>query len=85
MPVAKSYLVDILETETISKFWSTLTKITLNYTRSDGHSQVLVREVNDHGAAAAVLAYDPSRKTVLLVKQIVVLLFFVLNDIEVMV
>lgn len=67
--MAKSFLVEILETEIISKFWSTLTKITLNYTRSDGHSQVLVREVNDHGSAAAVLAYDPARKTVLLVKQ----------------
>ena len=54
--MAKSFLVEILETEIISKFWSTLTKITLNYTRSDGHSQVLVREVNDHGSAAAVLA-----------------------------
>ena len=65
----KSFLVEILDTEIISKFWSTLTKITLNYTRSDGRSQILVREVNDHGAAAAVLAYDPNRKTVLLVKQ----------------
>jgi nudix-type nucleoside diphosphatase (YffH/AdpP family) len=67
--VAKSFIVEILETEVLSKFWSTLSKITLKYTRSDGHSQVLEREVNDHGAAAAVLAYDPNRKTVLLVKQ----------------
>jgi nudix-type nucleoside diphosphatase (YffH/AdpP family) len=67
--LAKSFHVDILNTEILSKSWSTLTKITLNYTRNDGRSEVLVREVNDHGAAAAVLAYDRNRKTVLLVKQ----------------
>jgi nudix-type nucleoside diphosphatase (YffH/AdpP family) len=64
-----SFKVDILKSEVIAKFWSTLTKVTLNYTRRDGRSEILLREVNDHGAAAAVLAYDPSRKTVLLVKQ----------------
>ena len=67
--MTKPFKVDILRTEIIAKFWSTLSKITLNYTRRDGRSEVLVREVNDHGAAAAVLAYDPARKTVLLVKQ----------------
>lgn len=78
--MAKSFLVEILETETLSKFWSTLTKITLNYTRSDGQSQVLVREVNDHGAGAAVLAYDPNRKTVLLVKQMRIAAYMVGYD-----
>jgi len=65
----KSYKVEILTQEVISKFWSTLSKVTLNYTRRDGRSETLVREVNDHGDAAAVLALDPKRKTVLLVKQ----------------
>ena len=65
----KSYKVEILAQEIISKFWSTLTKVTLKYTRRDGRSETLVREVNDHGHAAAVLALDPTRKTVLLVKQ----------------
>ena len=62
-------MVEILETEILSKFWSTVTKVTLKYTRGDGRSQILLREVHDHGAGAAVLAYDPLRKTVLLVKQ----------------
>lgn len=75
--MAKSYLVEILSTETLSNFWSTLTKVTLNYTRSDGRSDVLVREVNDHGAAAAVLAYDANRKTVLLVKQMRIAAFMI--------
>ncbi len=65
----KSYKIEILAQEIISKFWSTLTKVTLKYTRRDERSEILVREVNDHGHAAAVLALDPTRKTVLLVKQ----------------
>ncbi len=67
--MGKSYKVEILAQEVIAKFWSTLSKVTLNYTRRDGRSETLVREVNDHGHAAAVLALDPARKTVLLVKQ----------------
>jgi nudix-type nucleoside diphosphatase (YffH/AdpP family) len=65
----KSYKVEILAQEIILKFWSTLTKVTLKYTRRDGRSEILLREVNDHGHAAAVLAFDPTRKTVLLAKQ----------------
>ncbi len=64
-----SYKVEILAQEVLARFWSTLTKLTLKYTRRDGRTETLVREVNDHGHAAAVLAYDPKRKTVLLVKQ----------------
>lgn len=67
--MSKSYKVEILAQEVIAKFWSTLSKVTLKYTRLDGRSEILVREVNDHGHAAAVLALDPKRKTVLLVKQ----------------
>jgi nudix-type nucleoside diphosphatase (YffH/AdpP family) len=67
--MAKSYKVEILSQEVISKFWSTLTKVTLKFTRRDGRSEILLREVNDHGHAAAVLALDPTRKTVLLAKQ----------------
>jgi nudix-type nucleoside diphosphatase (YffH/AdpP family) len=67
--MAKPYKVEILAQEVISKFWSTLTKVTVKYTRRDGRSEILLREVNDHGHAAAVLALDPARKTVLLVKQ----------------
>jgi GDP-mannose pyrophosphatase NudK len=65
----KSYKVEILAQEVIAKFWSILSKVTLKYTRRDGRSEILIREVNDHGHAAAVLALDPTRKTVLLVKQ----------------
>jgi nudix-type nucleoside diphosphatase (YffH/AdpP family) len=67
--MAKSYKVEILTQEVIAKFWSTLSKVTLKYTHRDGRSEILLREVNDHGHGAAVLALDPKRKTVLLVKQ----------------
>jgi nudix-type nucleoside diphosphatase (YffH/AdpP family) len=64
-----TYRVRIISREVIARFWSTLTKVTLDYTRRDGRTETLVREVNDHGMAAAVLAIDPARRTVLLVKQ----------------
>jgi nudix-type nucleoside diphosphatase (YffH/AdpP family) len=64
-----NFRVRIISREIVAKFWSTLTKVTLDYTRRDGATQTLVREVNDHGMAAAVLAIDPSRRTVLLVRQ----------------
>jgi nudix-type nucleoside diphosphatase (YffH/AdpP family) len=64
-----NFKVEIIAQEVIAKFRSTLTKVTLDYTRRDGRTERLVREVNDHGMAAAVLAIDPRRRTVLLVKQ----------------
>src|SRR4026209_2570632 len=67
--MAKPYKVEILAQEVIAKFWSTLTQVKVKYTRRDGRSEILLREVNDHGHAAAVLALDPTRKTVLLAKQ----------------
>lgn len=63
------FKVDILSREVLSRFWSTLTKLTIDYTDRHGRTVRIVREVNDHGMAAAVLAFDPGRQTVLLVKQ----------------
>ena len=59
--MVKSYNVEILAQEVVAKFWSTLSKVTLKYTRGRP-VEILVREVNDHGHAAAVLALDPARK-----------------------
>jgi nudix-type nucleoside diphosphatase (YffH/AdpP family) len=63
------FKLNILKRELLSRFWSTLTKLTIDYTDRHGATYRIVREVNDHGHAAAVLAYDPQRRTVLLVKQ----------------
>ncbi len=67
--MSKPFKVEIVSREVLSKFWSTVTKITIDYTSRAGTTQRLVREINDHGMAAAVLAHDPRRNTVLLVKQ----------------
>lgn len=63
------FKVSIIASEVLSRLWATVTKVTLDYTDRHGRTSRLVREVNDHGMAAAVLAFDPGRRTVLLVKQ----------------
>jgi nudix-type nucleoside diphosphatase (YffH/AdpP family) len=61
--------VEILSTEVLSRWWGTISKLVLRYTRRDGRVETLAREVYDHGHAAAVLPIDRERGTVLLVKQ----------------
>jgi nudix-type nucleoside diphosphatase (YffH/AdpP family) len=63
------FKVSIAAEEVIARLWSTVSKVTIDYTRSDGRVQRLIREVTDHGSAAAVLPIDSQRRTVLLVKQ----------------
>lgn len=63
------FKVHIVDREVLSRFWSTVTKITIDYTSRHGKPSRVVREINDHGMAAAVLVHDPERRTVLLVKQ----------------
>jgi nudix-type nucleoside diphosphatase (YffH/AdpP family) len=47
-----------------------LRRLEFEQRRQDGTWQPLKRELYDHGNAAALLPYDPSRGTVLLVRQI---------------
>jgi nudix-type nucleoside diphosphatase (YffH/AdpP family) len=61
--------VEILSSEVLSKWWGTLSRVTIDLTRRDGLTVKLAREVYDHGHAAAVLPHDPARGTVLLVRQ----------------
>lgn len=61
--------VRIKSAETLYKGWSTLKKVVLDYRRNDGRWESQTREVTDHGNGAAVLPYDPERRTVLLVRQ----------------
>ncbi|EGO94213.1 NUDIX domain-containing protein [Acidiphilium sp. PM] len=49
--------------------WGRLTKVTFDWRRSDGRWQTLTREVYDVGNGAAILLYDPARRTVILVRQ----------------
>jgi nudix-type nucleoside diphosphatase (YffH/AdpP family) len=46
-----------------------LDKVRFTYRRRDGSTQELVREVYRNGLGAAVLPFDPTRGTVLLVRQ----------------
>jgi len=61
--------VTIEKTDVLSRRWARLTQYTIRYRRRDGRSETFLREVHDHGHGAAVLPYDPSRGTVLLVRQ----------------
>lgn len=55
--------------ETLSEAWYTLYRITFDYLRSDGRWDRQQREAYDRGNGAAVLLYDPKRKTILLTRQ----------------
>ncbi|WP_328765802.1 NUDIX hydrolase [Devosia aurantiaca] len=59
----------IIDKHVLAKSWGSLTSYTMDYRRQDGTVQRLEREAYDHGSAAAILLYDPDRKTVLLVRQ----------------
>lgn len=61
--------VKIEQVEPLSHRWAKLDRYTILYTRSDGVTERLVREVHDHGHGASVLPYDAERGTVLLVRQ----------------
>ena len=60
----------VIETiEPLSHRWARLDRYTIAYTRRDGVTERLFREVHDHGHGACVLPYDAARGTVLLVRQ----------------
>ena len=61
--------VKIEKVEPLSRHWAKLDRYTIAYTRRDGVTEMLVREVHDHGHGACVLPYDSARGTVLLVRQ----------------
>lgn len=49
--------------------WNTMHRLVLDYTRSDGRTARIDREVIDHGQATGILLYDPVRDVVVLVRQ----------------
>lgn len=64
-----SQRVKIEAVEPLSHRWAKLDRYTIRYTRQDGSTETLVREVHDHGHGATVLPYDKAKGTVLLVRQ----------------
>lgn len=56
----------VIKLEQTHKRWATMSIATIRM--PDG--KILLRDIEDHGCAAAVLPYDPARKTALLVEQL---------------
>jgi nudix-type nucleoside diphosphatase (YffH/AdpP family) len=56
---------EIISVETKYKGWARFSVVSVRLP----NGQVVHREIEDHGAAVAVLAYDPDRKTAILVQQ----------------
>ena len=61
--------VRIRAIETLSDDWYVLKKTTFEYRRRDGSWQTQSRETYDRGNGAAILLYDPDRRTVILTRQ----------------
>lgn len=58
-----------IKTELLSDNWYSLNKITFDYQREDGSWETQVRESYDRGNGAAILLYNPDKKTVVLTRQ----------------
>lgn len=67
-PVAAK--VRILQRETVYAGFTRIEVVNLEQTRIDGASMRLVREVESHGDGAAVLPFDPIRRSAILVRQL---------------
>ena len=61
--------VRVLREETLADDWGVLRKATVAYRREDGEWQEMPRETYDRGNGAAILLYDPDRRTVILTRQ----------------
>lgn len=64
-----AHRVRIETVRVLSDDWYVLRKATFAYQRNDGSWQTQNREAYDRGNGAAILLYDPDRRTVILVKQ----------------
>lgn len=58
--------VEIVDIETLHRGWSRLLKLKIR----PANGSIVARELEDHGAAVAVLPYDPERRTAVLVRQL---------------
>ena len=65
--MAKS--VRVIAQETLADGRFRLTRTRAEIEEDDGARRVLDHEIYHHGAAAAVLLYDPARRVVMLVRQ----------------
>ena len=61
--------IKIVATKVLSDNWYTLRKITYEYLRNDGTWQMQSREAYDRGNGAAIMLYNTTLKTVILIRQ----------------
>jgi len=61
--------VRILSTTPLAHAWGRLDRYEVDHVRRDGTRQTVLREVYDHGSAAAVLMFEPAQRTVILTRQ----------------
>jgi len=65
----KNLKVKIKEVKNLSKDWYILDKVNFDFQRKNGTWQNQNRECYDRGNGAAILLYNTSKKTVILIKQ----------------
>lgn len=61
--------VNIIKSEILSDNWYTLKKITYEYVKKDGTTQIQSREAYDRGNGAVILLYNKEQKTIILTRQ----------------
>jgi nudix-type nucleoside diphosphatase (YffH/AdpP family) len=61
--------VRVKDVKVLSDDWYLLKKTVFDYRRNDGEWQSQSRETYDRGNGATILLYDPTRRTVVLVRQ----------------
>jgi nudix-type nucleoside diphosphatase (YffH/AdpP family) len=62
--------IKVLDRQTLSKRFVNLEKVTVEHETRAGGRIIVEREIHDHGNAAAILLHDPTRKSVVLVRQL---------------
>ena len=68
-PAAATDRIRLVEKETVWKGFVHMQKLVFDQRMPDGKTIRIVREVHDHGIAAAILLYDPKRDSVVMVRQ----------------
>ncbi|WET03792.1 GDP-mannose pyrophosphatase NudK [Flavobacterium sp. YJ01] len=65
----KNPKVEIIETKLLSDNWYILNRVTFDYQKENGESEIHTREVYDRGNGAGILLYNSTKKTVILTRQ----------------
>ncbi|MEN2487664.1 GDP-mannose pyrophosphatase NudK [Flavobacterium sp. B11] len=65
----KNPKVEIKETKLLSDNWYILNRVTFDYQKENGTSEIHTREVYDRGNGAGILLYNSTKKTVILTRQ----------------